>query len=80
MKTLSLLCLLPLLNGCVETSVSDGKFKFQTRRLFFQGQIEQANFTTGSNGISNASIKGYQSDSAQIAGAIAEGVAKGLKP
>jgi hypothetical protein len=72
------LLIIPLLTGCVETTVTDGKFKFTTKRLLWQGNIQQATFTTATNGIINAEIKGYGSQSAELIEAASRGAAQGL--
>jgi hypothetical protein len=68
-----------LLTGCVRTEfrLADGT-SFKTTRFAWQGDIAHAQLGM-SNGVS-ASIDAYKSDAAALAGAIAEGVAKGLKP
>lgn len=67
------------LTGCTATGfrMPDGT-RFFTARLFWQGQIQSADLTS-TNG-AHVGLVGYKSEAAETAGAIAEGVARGLKP
>lgn len=80
MKTplLLLLALAGLLtSGCVQTQfTAPNGATFKTTRLFYQGEIGRAEL--GADG--GASIENYSSESAQVAEAIARGIAAGLKP
>lgn len=70
---LSILAIL-LLPGCVQLQTPDG-LTFTRFSPFFNGQIGVVEVNTPDF---TAKISGYKSDSAEVAGAIAEGVAKGL--
>lgn len=83
MKTnLLLICtILVFGTGCVQTSLRvnpDGSYSFQTTRGAFTGQIGSAEVVAPDG--TKFTIKGYQSNADTLAGAIAEGVTKGLKP
>ncbi len=76
---LSTLVLLALSTGCVQTTfrLADGT-EFKTSRLLWTGNIGEASITS-TNGTS-AGLKTYTSENAQVAEAIARGVAAGVRP
>ena len=65
-----------ILCGCVKTRVTDGSVTLESTRFLWPGKIAKAEIVS-TNG-SRLTLEGYQSDAAQLAGQVAEGVTKGL--
>jgi len=76
MKQVLLAVALLVLPGCVQLTTPDG-MTFTRFSPFWNGQIGIVEVNTPDF---SAKVSGYRSDGAEMAGAIAEGVAKGLKP
>ena len=76
-RSAALLALVLAVTGCVNTSFTspDGT-AFKTSRFLYNGQIARAGMTN-TNG-ATVSIEGYTSDAAEVANAVASGIAKGL--
>lgn len=76
-----LLLLLPLLAGCAHISgerTPDGTLKLTTTRFLWSSQNVQFSLTDGTNMVVTLKASKSNSDSEAL-GAIAEGVARGLK-
>lgn len=80
MKTLFLIITLLILTGCQNSSVQVGDAKLTRWSFMYPLKFQSAEFTTTStNGAKGAiKLKGYESPQAEMAGAVAEGVANGL--
>lgn len=76
-RWIPLLLLAPTLVGCIDTKItSPNGYSFRTRRFLWSGQIAEASVTT--NGVMY--LKGYTSDAAAVAEAVAKGIVSGIKP
>ena len=62
--------------GCVKTRVEAGGVMLESSRFLWPGKIAKAQVMS-TNGISLL-LEGYQSDTAQLAGEVAKGVATGI--
>jgi hypothetical protein len=66
-----------LATGCTSVTAPNG---WSYKSGLFQKQIGELEVTGGTNGTYSLRMKGYQSEAQNLVGAVAEGVAKGLKP
>lgn len=77
MNHIPLLALAALLSGCSTSYITKGDLKAFNSRAFWSTEGFKAEFTT--NGAGRVEIQKSNPD-AQTAGAVAEGVARGLAP
>jgi hypothetical protein len=80
MKTTLALLAIATLTGCTGLKSPDG---WEYKNGIFQKQFSELTIektTSGTNSTFKAVVKGWKSDGAAMAEAVASGVAKGLKP